>query len=339
MLLKTDLLELRARGYNVERILKQKAQEARLAEDRRQKQLEEERKQLQEREAEWRRAQEAQAEDTKTRESMPGLFPDSPQNSKTTQDSQIDELGDSRETRPRGLFSGLTRRLVLGDGGRTGNSIQSFFQGQSATSTPDEKGKDTPPPPYTAEDPRNPKPEESKPVTSPHMLQTNLLSAIQSCRPHGASSVYTRPEINQVSESKSYCDERPSHDLEFAATLPSGINLLMAKSAGDRSAFLTENSTGLNAFASILADCTGVFSLRLDSISIFYEPGSKTIAFNSAGSLFCNYHYFKQLHQSQLLQNPGSSRGEALIYWWVVLCHELAHNLVSDHSSDHSYYT
>jgi len=27
------------------------------------------------------------------------------------------------------------------------------------------------------------------------------------------------------------------------------------------------------------------------------------------------------------------------VYWWVILCHELAHNLVGDHSSDHSYYT
>lgn len=52
MLLKTDLLELRGRGYNVERILKQKAQEAQVAEDRRQKQLEEEQKRLQEKENE-----------------------------------------------------------------------------------------------------------------------------------------------------------------------------------------------------------------------------------------------------------------------------------------------
>ncbi|KAJ9226181.1 hypothetical protein DTO027B5_5865 [Paecilomyces variotii] len=339
MLLKTDLLELRARGYNVERILKQKAQEARLAEDRRHKQLEEERKQLQEREAEWRRAQEQQAEEMKNHEAMPGLFPDSPQNSKTTHGGQDEQLDDSRDYRPRGLFSNLTRRLGLDDGSRTSKGIQSFLQGQSSSDTPDGRSKDTPPPPYTAEDPQKPKPQEPKPVTSPHMLQSNLLSAIQSCRPNGASSVYSRPEMNQVTESKSYCDERPSHDLEFAATLPSSINFLMAKSAGDRSAFLAENSFGINTFASILADCAGVFSLRLDSISIFYDPGGKTIAFNRGGSLFCNYHYFKQLHQTQVLQNLGSSRAEALVYWWVVLCHELAHNLVADHSSDHSYYT
>ena len=30
---------------------------------------------------------------------------------------------------------------------------------------------------------------------------------------------------------------------------------------------------------------------------------------------------------------------EAIIYWFVTLCHEVAHNLVSDHSSAHSFYT
>ena len=57
MLLKTDLLELKARGYNVERILKQRAQEAKVAEEVRQKLVEEEHQQLQEREAEWARTQ------------------------------------------------------------------------------------------------------------------------------------------------------------------------------------------------------------------------------------------------------------------------------------------
>ena len=33
------------------------------------------------------------------------------------------------------------------------------------------------------------------------------------------------------------------------------------------------------------------------------------------------------------------ARGQALVYWWVTMCHELAHNLVADHSSGHSYWT
>ncbi|KAL1980877.1 hypothetical protein VTN96DRAFT_3373 [Rasamsonia emersonii] len=340
MLLKTDLYELRARGYNVERILRQRAAEARMAEDQRQKQLEEERKRLQEREAEWRKAQEQEIEHRKSQNSMPGLFPDSPSNTKSHEEEHAENLDVvDHDFQPRNLFSNLTRRLGLDDN-RKSNPFQSLFQSRSSQHEAIETERvATPPPPYSTEDPQKRKPNEPRAVTSPHQLQHNLLSAIQACRPHGASGVYSRPVTNQVIETKSYCDEQPSHDLEFAATLPSGINVLMARSVSDRSAFLAENSMGINAFATLLGECASVFVVRVDSISIFYDPGGKTIAFNRAGSLFCNYLYFKQLHETRLSQDPVNGRAEALVYWWVILCHELAHNLVEDHSSDHSYYT
>jgi hypothetical protein len=348
MLLKTDLYELRARGYNVERILRQRAAEAKMAEDQRQKQLEEEQKHLQEREAEWRKAQtQAQAQEQqpgdnrKPQASMPGLFPDSPTNTRAHEEGGAEDSVDvDHDFQPRNLFSNLTRRLGLDDNRKANNPFQSLFQSRPSQPEAIETGRDaTPPPPYSTDDPQMPKPNEPKAVTSPHQLQSNLLSAIQACRPNGASGVYSRPVTNQVSETKSYCDERPSHDLEFAATLPSGINVLMAKSVSGRSAFLAENSLGINAFSSLLAECASIFAVRVDSISIFYDPAGKTIAFNRTGSLFCNYHYFKQLHQARLSQDSLNGRAEALVYWWVILCHELAHNLVEDHSSDHSYYT
>ncbi|KAE8349046.1 hypothetical protein BDV28DRAFT_70533 [Aspergillus coremiiformis] len=339
MLLKTDLMELKARGYNVERILKQKAHEARMAEDRRQKQLEEERQRLQEREAAWaqEQAQAQQAED-KRKPLMPGDFPDSPSPfSKDTGPSpQGEPLDNSQNRRPGGLFANITKRFGLDNGRSTWNPLGRDSSQPSAessnTSTP-------PPPPYSAEDPQKPRSEDPVTVSSPHRLQSELLSAIQACRPHGSSGVYSRPETNEVTESKSYCDERPSHDLEFVATLPCGLHVLFVKTLSDRSNFLAKNSAGINLFASMLIECASVFSLRADILSIFYEPGGKTIAFNRAGSIFCNYFYFQKLHEKELLQSPAADRSEALVYWWVILCHELAHNLVGDHSSAHSYYS
>jgi hypothetical protein len=127
--------------------------------------------------------------------------------------------------------------------------------------------------------------------------------------------------------------------LEFVATLPSGVNVLFVRTITDRSAFLANNRSGINLFASVLLDCGSIFSMRADSLSIFYDPGGKTIAFNRAGSIFCNYFYFQQLQEQSLLQSATPDRTDAIVYWWVILCHELAHNLVGDHSSAHSYYT
>ncbi|KAJ5107597.1 hypothetical protein N7456_004272 [Penicillium angulare] len=340
MLLKTDLLELRARGYNVERILRQKAQEARITEDKRQKQLEEERQAIQEREATWAAEQAQRSKDEQlerqSQATMPGFFPESPNNNQNTEETQSTPPDPALPTRaPRGLFSGLTKRLLEG---RSGSSPSPSPNPEQSRSLRPESTDAPPPPPYSSEDPRKPRPEQPVSV-SPHRLQNELLSAVQACRPHSSSDVFSRPEVNQISASESYCDERPGQNLEFVATLPSGVNVLFAKTITERSAFLANNRTGINMFASVLLDCGSIFSMRADSLSIFYDPGSKTIAFNRAGSIFCNYFYFQKLHEQPLLQNSTPDRTDAIVYWWVTLCHELAHNLVGDHSSAHSYYT
>ncbi|KAJ9484958.1 hypothetical protein VN97_g8399 [Penicillium thymicola] len=339
MLLKTDLLELRARGYNVERILRQKAQEARIAEDKRQKQVEQERRVLQDREAAWaagqaqrdsQRADEESAE-AQAQHSMPGVFPESPKNDKNLPEEP--HVVPPQRIPVQRMFANLSKRFGLsGSNPGTEAESRSLLPGSS---TP-------PPPPYSPNDPQTQqkRPEESVNANSPHRLNSELLSAVQACRPHGSSDVYSRPETNQIQESKSYCDERPSHDLEFVATLPSsGVNVLFTKAVTERSAFLSKNRVGFNLFASILLDCGAIFSMRADSLTIFYDPGGKTIAFNRGGSIFCNYFYFQTLQEQELLKSATPDRADAIVYWWVILCHELAHNLVGDHSSAHSYYT
>ncbi|KAJ5326304.1 uncharacterized protein N7506_009406 [Penicillium brevicompactum] len=318
MLLKTDLLELRARGYNVERILRQKAQEARVAEDKRQKQVEEERRLIQEREAAWAATQtqraeqeraESQAQAQTQENSMPGVFPESPNSKTVSAEAHAPPAEPAPERPSRGLFANLSKRFGLD---KT---------------------------PGSEEQSRSPLPETSTPPTPHPTLPMTPKTRARACRPHGSSDVYSRPETNQIQESKSYCDERPSHDLEFVATLPkSGMNVLFTKSVVDRSSFLATNRAGFNLFASVLLDCGSIFSMRADSLSIFYDPGGKTIAFNRAGSIFCNYFYFQTLQEKALLQQ-STDRTDAIVYWWVILCHELAHNLVGDHSSAHSYYT
>ncbi|KAL4989001.1 hypothetical protein BDW68DRAFT_81390 [Aspergillus falconensis] len=315
MLLKTDLLELRGRGYNVDRILKQKAQDAQIAETRRQRQLEEERRHLQEKEMALAEEARDQIADSQGPTSMPGVFPDSPTQSPKEK---------------RNLFSTFTKHFSEGN-------RSSWNPFRSETGPLPDPPKD-PPPSLPTEQPKPPRPEALVTVNSALQLQKNLHSAIQSSRPHGSSGVFSRPQVDQINELKSYCDEKPGHDLEFAATLPCGVNILAAR-AVERSAFLTKNSAGLNLFGSILLDCADVFALRPDTVSIFYDPCSKAIGFNRSGSIFCNYHYFQQLHEKALQQKPNPDRAEAMVYWWVTLSHELAHNLVSDHSSAHSYYT
>jgi hypothetical protein len=344
MLLKSDLLELRARGFNVSRILRQKAAEARLAESKRQQQLEEERKRLEEEQKAWDAAHD-QVALAKSQNGLPGGFPDSPdaKESKALAERPHIPVDDSEERRgSRNLLSNISRQFGLNNN----RHIQSMFGQQpeqkQVTANDTQAGA---PPPYSYND--NEKqpgqgPAPGSGVTAPHQLQQNLLGAIRKARPHTSNQLYSRGETNVVSETKSYCDEHPAHDLTGCAEIKHGIQMFLSPTDypdAVRSSFLGQHAAGLQAFASLLRDVGNVFNIPANTLNIFHEVKGKTIAFNRQGSIFCNYHYFLELHEKQLASGDLNDYGTVFVYWWVILCHELAHNLVGDHSSNHSYYT
>lgn len=85
--------------------------------------------------------------------------------------------------------------------------------------------------------------------------------------------------------------------------------------------FLAANASALDLFVSILLDCASVFSLARKTIHIFYDESGSTIAFNQNKALFFNYRYFENLHLPLVQQRNTAN---ALVYWFVVMAHELA---------------
>lgn len=75
-------------------------------------------------------------------------------------------------------------------------------------------------------------------------------------------------------------------------------------------------------------------------IHIFYDEAGSTIAFNQNKALFFNYRYFENLHLPMAQQGNSA---DSLVYWAVVMAHELAYVLSllrsirnSDESTDTS---
>lgn len=336
-----DLLGLRARGYNVERILRAKAAEARIAEEERQKALQEEQKRIQEQQKAWAEQGNALAnvntgsavataagrsEPPKTpTEVMPGSW-DSPEERKNDM-SQYAKKGKS-------LFSNLSRQL--GFSNQEDNDAQR--QLEQFVDEPSESGPST----SSVQKDRGKQPQnDDGRVTNPAVIQQNLLNAVNATRAHGSSSVFSDPQVTEVKEQATYCDQKPAHNITFAAEAINGMKVYVARTMSTTpQIFLAHNSNAINAFASILVEIADVYSLSRRVIHIFYDESGGTIAFNTNGSLFCNLRFFLQLHQAGINgPNAGQAKAEAAIWWWVVIAHELAHNLVSTHNSDHSYYT
>jgi len=317
MILESSLPKLRSRGYNVARLLNQKATEARIAEEARMQQLEEEQRDMREREAAWKENQARKAAKAQNQASMPGLFPDSPERSRHEHSSATEE--ELMKSKPRGFLSGIGRQF----GFDRRQSSQNVLPDRTRGIEPPQE--DTPPP-YSPKDRQKqitqaPQPEA---VTEPHRLQQNLVNAIQASRAHNSTSVASQPTVNDVKETATYCDAKPGQDISYIGET-SGVRVFLSNTVaanGIPSAkFLGANASALKLFAGVLLDCADAFSLKRNTIHIYYDDSGSTIAFNQSKALFFNYRYFENLHLPPVQQG---NRGDATVYWSVVMAHELA---------------
>ena len=333
MILESSLQKLRSRGYNVSRIMQKKETEARIADEALKQQQEDQQREIREREAAWNKAH-AESAAKAQQNAMPGIFPNSPNHPRATTPIEEEPIMD----RPRGFFSGIRKQLGFDD---QRASVQHTSASRGRDQVTEALQEDAPPPYSQTEggksQTRMPQPET---VTAPHHLQQNLVNAIQSSRAHNSTSVISQPAVNEVKEAGgSYCDTRPGQDIILIGEV-SKVRIFLSNTACSKglsaTKFMEANVSALQLFATILLDGADVFALNRYSVHIFYDDAGSTIAFNQNKALFFNYRYFENLHLPLVQQG---NKMDAIVYWCVVMAHELSHNLVSDHSAQHSYYT
>ncbi|CAK7272006.1 hypothetical protein SEPCBS57363_004913 [Sporothrix epigloea] len=366
--LKLDLLDLRARGYNVDRILRAKAAEARIAEEERRKALEEEQERIRANEREWvERSQTERAQNAATAAAvataarsdvqradgkMPGAFDeeddaalihDSPGAEQERVRQQQTQMMQNAARKNKGLFSGLTRRLGLEKPEPTASATLSTTTAVAGEDSLSRQPVDSRAGGASQADGTPSTLSDEGKVTSPAAVQQNMLNAINATRPYGSESLYTPPTTNVVKEQATYCDSTHAHDLVMIAQAPRGMNVFLDRGATTPAAeFLAKNGSVVASFESLLRDVAAVYDLAPGVVQIYYDATGPTIAFNTSGSIFCNLRFFMQLHfhRMQVMGAVGKqARVDGTVWWWVVLAHELAHNLESSHNASHSYYT
>lgn len=327
-LLTSDLQGLKRRGFNVDRILRAQAAQARIAEDERQKQLRIEEQQVKNSGG---TVKEAAVEEDHSgyRDSdevdMPGAFGNN-------------SPSPASQKKSRNLFSSFTRKLGFGDG-EAQQQLQSFLGGHGSHSRSGSDSKSTRGRSSSGDpDPTPRKPGEIEKVSSPAAVQQNLVNAVKSSRAHNSSAVFTLPTLNKVKEQATYCDSTPGRNITHIGETSNGMRIYVSKNMSIMNeVFLAQNVEQLQAFSKMLHDVGDIYNIPRTALNIFYDEVGNTIAFNLNGSLFCNLRFFLQLHWNEYNTPAGGSVAES--WWWVVLAHELAHNLVKEHSSNHSYYT
>lgn len=204
-------MTLKSRGYNVDRILRAKAAEARLAEEQRVKQFETEKKSLEEKEIRYQQSQlqlqqapisrpTEQRKIEEEKRSMPGAFAESPRDKALAPPipQQIpDKLKNNFFDRIRGHL-GLEEPSPPNNNNSQTQRVKTPLPIEASPSPILGGGR----------------PGVGK-ATEPHQIQANLQRAIESSRSHDSGSLFSPPKTFDVKEAPSYCDNQFEPPLSY----------------------------------------------------------------------------------------------------------------------------
>ncbi|RHZ75365.1 hypothetical protein Glove_216g186 [Diversispora epigaea] len=166
-------------------------------------------------------------------------------------------------------------------------------------------------------------------------LRIALRNEVKSCRSNSGGAIDSQTKTNIVTESKaSYCDILPGHSLSFVGR-SSGIEIYVSKDLDSSEILGANRAKSLTRFVNVLRDLCEVFELQLNATHVFYDKNTSSIAFNRGKALFFNFRFYLDLHYQI---EGGISSTETYSYWYMTFCHELAHNFISPHNSEHEYY-
>ncbi|CAG8558092.1 5895_t:CDS:2 [Funneliformis mosseae] len=166
---------------------------------------------------------------------------------------------------------------------------------------------------------------------TPGELQNTLQSAIDACRSN-LGGINNQAMVQIVKENQpSYCDIIPGHLLYYVGTSQE-VKIYVPINAVTSTNLFQTHSAQLNRFLNVLKRLAEVFQLASEVIHIFYDTNSSSVAFNSKGALFFNLKFFLKSHDDEC---EIGNTGNAMTYWFLTFCHELAHNIIFVHNSKH----
>ncbi|GLB37239.1 putative protein of unknown function (DUF3684) [Lyophyllum shimeji] len=306
-ILSTDLKALKRRGYNVDRILRQQK-------------------------AERQAIEKAKLENTtllsKTPSTNPGTSaPATPLTPQSTVASPIAKSPPANSS-PQ-LPVAVDRPPPI----PSRNPLKMFQRKTTATSPPAELPPSIPPVMHKSPT----KDEADSHVTPLSNISSNIEMAIRACRPESGSLLRNRQEMRQVRESlnEGYCDVSGRvGDLNRVGEMGS-VKIYLSQDVPEQEEFVVNHKDQLARFIHILVKLARVYDLPLTSLHVFNDMSGGLIAFNRNASIFVNLRYYLEWHDTEV---AAGLLNTAYISWYFTLAHEIAHNLVQPHNSEHEFY-
>ncbi|KAK1226720.1 hypothetical protein PQX77_010295 [Marasmius sp. AFHP31] len=170
-------------------------------------------------------------------------------------------------------------------------------------------------------------------------IAANIDMAIQGCRPEAGNLIQNREQMQRVKESldEGYCDVSGRvGDLKEIGKM-GGVKVYLSYDVPrpEMATFMSEKRDSIARLVHLMMLLSQIYNVPVTNLHIFHDQGGGLIAFNRNGSIFFNLRYFIAWHDEEVARNELKT---ALISWYFTLAHEIAHNLVQPHNSEHEFY-
>ncbi|EIN13823.1 hypothetical protein PUNSTDRAFT_117488 [Punctularia strigosozonata HHB-11173 SS5] len=324
-ILSTDLRSLKRRGYNVDRILRQQKAEKLAVEEARRKEVSEKEQQL--------------VSDS----NRPVAGPTIP----TSHSGPMGTLGEVGSSGPQDQSQAVLP--VQPDGSKRNSRPQSMINslqkwGRKLTPRPEHDHSESsdiaapvgalrPDKSHEIVRAQSPRPG----VTPLSNIAANINTAIQACRQEQGSVLHNREQMQLVKESleEGYCDvSGRADDLVHIGDM-GGIGVYASRTVPDSASLMRTKREIIARFIHVMNPLRDVYQLPQRSLHIFYDTAGDLIAFNRNASLFLNLRFYEAWHDQDVQQGRFAA---AYTSWFFTLAHEIAHNLVHAHNSEHEFY-
>lgn len=174
-------------------------------------------------------------------------------------------------------------------------------------------------------------------VTPLSNISSNIDQAIKACTPETQHLLRNREKMQQVKESlnEGYCDiSGRAGDLNLIGVM-GDVKVFVSREIPQPQTILVAKHDAIARFIHIMRPLAQVYKLPLPTLHIFYDLTGDLIAFNRNASIFLNLRFFEAWHDEDVRKGTVSP---AYISWYFTLAHEIAHNLVQPHNSEHEFY-
>ncbi|KAI0267320.1 hypothetical protein BC834DRAFT_981543 [Gloeopeniophorella convolvens] len=182
------------------------------------------------------------------------------------------------------------------------------------------------------------RPPETGPAVTPlSSIANNVDKAIKACGPEGQNLIKNREQMQIVKESldEGYCDvSGRSGDLQYVGSM-GGVKVYAAQDIQNPQTLIERKHDMLARFLHVLLPLVTLYKLPQQSLHIFIDDQGPLIAFNRGGSLFMNLRFFEAWHDQDVQRGDFS---KAYISWYFTFAHEIAHNIVHPHNSEHEFH-